>query len=300
MDKARSDDPVESSTTLDYLCSQIPAEIRNTIYQLILHDPLPNYVFRHGLATSRPWLGDHPSIVNYLALCSINRQIRAEFGSLLVSTMPLAISANEIRVSFDTFFRRDCLGRVCGHKNHAIVPKQVTILVSVTDFSNRRARNLTDILVVKTNDLNVKIEFTPLSATHNQNHTTRQSADGICALLNRLLGNPPAALLDGANSGLIRGVKFGQGKNEVYYNKRQGWINCQQPGGHRLKLSVRKSSGKLTEEDKNLLCSYCSQVLQRVWPASALRIKLFAWDDRNSPRERWVYCSSSKALLRSL
>lgn len=54
MDEARSDEPVESSATLDYLCSQIPAEIRNTIYNLIMDDTLPNYVFRHGIATSRP------------------------------------------------------------------------------------------------------------------------------------------------------------------------------------------------------------------------------------------------------
>jgi hypothetical protein len=312
MDETRSDDSVESSTTLDYLCSQIPAEIRNTIYKLILDDTLPNYVFRHGIAISRPWLGDDPTVVNYLPFCSINKQIRAEFGSLLMSKVPLVISVNEISVSFATFLRRDCLTGVCGHGNHAVVPRQVTILVSGIDFINRRARNLYGILRGKAWDHNLKIEFIPQRAASDHDHMIRQSADGTCALLNRFLGNPPAVFLDAVKSGLIVMAKFKQGKGSVSYNEREGSIYYQQNGGratsliHKWKFGLRKSSGKLTKEDKNLLCSYCSQVMQCIRPESALQIEFLVGKDgksrksRKSPGERWVYCSSSKALLRSL
>jgi len=303
MDEARSNEPVE---TLNYLCSQIPAEIRNTIYNLILDDTVPNYVFRHGIATSRPWLGDEPSIVNYLSLCSINKQIRAEFGSLLMSKVPLIISVNEISVAFPIFIRRDCLTGVCGHSNHAVVPGQVTIQVSGTDFINRRARNLYSILEVKAWDHSLKIKFVPRRVASDHGHMSRQSADGTCALLNKFLGNPPAVFLDAVKSGFIRSAKFKQGKGAVFYSDREGSIYCEQNGRQAMhpivnwRFCLRKSSGELTEEDKDLLCSYCLHVLQSLRPESAVEIDFLVCKDYKSSRERWVYCSSSKALLRSL
>jgi hypothetical protein len=305
MDEARSDEPVESSTTMEYLCSRIPAEFRNAIYELILDDPLPNYVFRHGIATSRPWLGDEPTIVNYLPLCSINKQIRAEFGSLLMSKVPLVISVNEISVSFTTFLRLDCLTGVCGHGNHAVAPKQVRILVSGVDFINRRTRGLYAILRVKAWDHNLDIKFIPRRAASNYDPMIRQSADGICALLNRFLGNPPAEFLDAVKSGFIGRAKFKQGRCSVSYSEREGLIHCQQNGGratdpiHKWEFGLINSSGRLTKEDKNLLCSYCSQALQCIRPESALQIEFLVWRYDGSQKERWFYSSSPKALLLS-
>lgn len=301
MDEARSNEPVE---TLDYLCSQIPAEIRNTIYNLILDDTLPNYVFRHGIATSRPWLGADPSIVNYLSLCSINKQIREEFGSLLMSKVPLVISVNEITVAFPIFIRRDCLTGVCGHSNHAVVPRKVTIQVSGTSFINRRPRNLYKILKAKAWDHDLKIKFIPRHVASDHGHKSRQSADGTCALLNKFLGNPPAVFLDAVKSGFIRSAKFKQGKGAVFCSDREGSIYCEQNGCQAMnpiakwRFCLRNSSGELTEEDKDLLCSYCSHVLQILVPKSAVEIDFLVYKDYKSSGERWVYCSSSKALLR--
>jgi hypothetical protein len=103
MDDARSDHPAESFT-LEYFCSRIPAEICNATYKLILDNTLPDYLFKPGRATSRPKPEDDYTLVNCLHLCSIKKQIREEFESVLMSTEPLFISSYRVAASFATFF----------------------------------------------------------------------------------------------------------------------------------------------------------------------------------------------------
>jgi hypothetical protein len=172
-------------------------------------------------------------------------------------------------------------------------------LGSRTDFvKRRRARNLYGVLRAKAWDHNLKIEFIP------HDHMSQQSADGICALLNRFVGNPPAEFLDAVNSGLIRSAKFKQGKGAVSYSEREGSIYCERNGAtyaiHKWEFGIYNSSGRLTKEDEKLLCSYCSQVLQCIRPESALQIEFSVWKYDGSQKERWFYSSSSKALLPSL
>ena len=178
------------------------------------------------------------------------------------------------------------------------------IQVSGTAFINRRARNLYSILEAKAWDHNLKIEFIPQRVASDHGHKSRQSADGTCALLNKFLGNSPAVFLDAVKSGFLRSAKFKQGKGAVFYSDREGSIHCEQNGRQAMnpivkwRFCLRNSSGELTEEDKDLLCSYCLHVLQFLEPESAVEIDFLVYKDYKSSGERWVYCSSSKALLR--
>lgn len=340
MDEARSDEPVESSTTLDYLCSRIPAEIRNAIYQQLVDDKLedPNAiyelilndkfevrgdsyeklllgnqvpthaVFRRGRATSRPWLvAIDPTLVNCLHLCSINKQIRAEFGSLLTTVAPLIIRTNEISASFATFFRPDCLSGVCGHSNHTVVPRQVKILIARKYIYWQGPLDVTDILRAKAWDSDLKIQFFSQRSDYMCDVIASRppSTYGICALLNWFLSNPPAVFLDAVKSGLIKSVKFKPGKGSVIDNEMENSFHFQEKEGSDMdsvsvwELDLQKSSGKLTSEDKDLLCSYCSHAMQYLRHQSGVQVEFLVRDDKGRLRRRWHYCSSSKALLYS-
>ncbi|KAF2996720.1 hypothetical protein E8E13_005855 [Curvularia kusanoi] len=279
--------PVTSAMSSNYFPSRLPGEVRNTIYEHVMNNarPFPSppkylsceqYEREYEIFLS----SKRTVLFSCLGLTSTNRQIRSEFGGLLMNEMHLEIPLRKFSAFFATFFPRQCLEGSCGHSGHPTRPQSIEVVLGPRQPDNAVGRNMIDVYKVKAYAPNLKIRYSMLSGKNDYSQPWH-SLWHMCLSLDGMMANDTVAFLDNIRGGLIRSVVLKVSKSDSH---KSCW-----------KFGLRKSSGKLSESEKEVMCSQGKLTGRPSWGYS---LEICVQNNKGKLTEEWVYCHLSQTLVR--
>lgn len=272
--------PAPSPSTKNYFPSQVPAEIRNAIYEQL-------WELLIGPGDILP-IGTVLRVFQILLpFCGVNKQIRTEFGGYLVCSMTLLVSLEDLLRSLATFFPPLCIGRLCQHAEYSTRPKSLGVIVKDCNSMENASVRIIDLLMVKAWVRHLKIDFDDIEniVDFDDNPTLRMGA-----VLSAAVSSPPAQFLDNIQSGFIRSLVLRTNLADVETSYWEDHI-------FNWTLGQRKKAGRLTEEERKRLASYCTFLYQpppfvEYVEVSTVRVQ----DGRRKIAEEYRYSHDSKTL----
>lgn len=274
-----------STISSNYFPSRLPGEVRNTIYEHVMNNARP---FSRPLAY---WsLENHDQLyeiflsskkrvlLSCLGLTSVNRQIRSEFGSLLMKDVYLAIPLLKLSAFLAIFFPPQRLEGSCGHNGHPTRPRNITVVLGPLQPENAVGRNMIDVYKVKTYIPDFKIGYSIQGLYGDFSQSSHDFLWHVLLSLQGLMAIDTAAFLDDVRSGLIRSAVQKVSKSDP---QKSWW-----------KFGLRKSSGRLSKSDKDSMCSHVE------WTSRGYNIEMCVQNNNGKLTEEWVCCHLSQTLVR--